>query len=131
MQQERRKKVLILEDEKTYRELVRDVLESDGFEVSEASKGRQAIEEAIKGKPDLIISDIVLPDMHGSEAIRRILNSGFCQSTPIVFISSLIGNHEKNSSALRINVDGKEYLGIPKSSGKNKILDTINEVMKN
>jgi len=63
---------LLIEDEVQIRRLLRVALESSGYRVEEASLGKQGISEVALKKPDVIILDLGLPDMEGSEALRRI-----------------------------------------------------------
>ncbi len=131
MEKDRKTKVLIIEDQDEYRGVLRQLLENEGFEVSEAAEGRLAIEQAAAVQPKLIISDIVLPDMHGSEAVREIVKSNGFRDTFIIFLSSLIGNGNADAGEMKIDVDGKKYVGMAKSTSRQTILTTIDRVLAN
>lgn len=81
-----KKKILIVEDEEGLRLLYEEELKSEGYEVITAKNGKEAIEKLEKGKPDLIILDIVMPVMNGMEALGRIL--GKDKKIPIIINSS-------------------------------------------
>jgi CheY-like chemotaxis protein len=66
------KKILIAEDNAVNRELLRELLELRGFEVSEACDGQQALDALAQGKPDLLILDLGMPVLDGFGVIRRI-----------------------------------------------------------
>jgi len=66
------KKILIVDDQFELRELVEITLKSDDYQVFQAENGRQAIEIAKSEKPDLIIMDVMMPEMGGIEATRII-----------------------------------------------------------
>ncbi|MEK6775241.1 MAG: response regulator [Bdellovibrionota bacterium] len=65
-------KILLVEDEKLIRELVKDFLESDGFKVFEAGNGRDAFDLIKTNKFDLVISDVKMPGGDGIELAKNI-----------------------------------------------------------
>jgi CheY-like chemotaxis protein len=65
-------KILLVEDEERVRALLKGVLESDGYEVHEASNGKEALQSYARSPPNLILTDIVMPDMEGIELITKI-----------------------------------------------------------
>ncbi|MBW2240355.1 MAG: PAS domain S-box protein [Deltaproteobacteria bacterium] len=79
------RRVLLVEDEESVRRLVRDCLRRDGFEVVEAADGPAALREAARGRIDLLISDVVMPEMRGPELAAR-LRSGQPE-LPVLFVS--------------------------------------------
>ena len=64
--------ILIADDEASIRDLVRLYLEKEGFRVQTADNGVQALEQARKGSPDLIVLDLMMPEMDGWEVCRRL-----------------------------------------------------------
>ncbi len=68
------KKILVVEDDESQRILYRDELLEYGYEVILAANGKEAVNYLIKGRPDLIILDIVMPEMDGMETLARIIN---------------------------------------------------------
>jgi len=70
--QKRRRKILVVDDEPRMIHFIRLNLEHDGFEVYEATSGGQALEKLRDQLPDLILLDIMMPDMDGFETLRLI-----------------------------------------------------------
>ncbi|MEE2031994.1 response regulator transcription factor [Rhodococcus chondri] len=64
--------VLVVDDEPHIRRVLRGYLEADGFDVTEAATGTQALTLVQSGRPDLVLLDIRLPDLDGLEVLRRI-----------------------------------------------------------
>ena len=95
------KKILVVEDNETNMYLWRRILKNGGYEVIPATSGEEAIELAIKEKPDLILMDIQLPGIDGLEATRRIRKSEVDGEIPIIAITSyaMTGDKEKALSA--------------------------------
>ena len=81
-------KILIVDDMQANRELVMNFLEDQPVELSEAENGRQAIEQARKHKPDLILMDIKMPEMDGIEATRIIKDDEELKVIPVVAITA-------------------------------------------
>lgn len=72
MRSEKRYKILVVDDEEDLRELVMEVLEDKGLEVYGASRGEEALEKVKEIRPDLILLDVMMPDIDGWEVCRRI-----------------------------------------------------------
>lgn len=86
-------RVLIVEDDQDVAELVQLSLEPT-YECLRARDGMQAVQMALAGEPDLIISDIMMPVMDGHEFIRRMRRERTLATTPVIFLSAL-GSREK------------------------------------
>ena len=81
-------KILIADDEKDVRDLVRFAFERRGFEVIEAADGSEALTIARRESPDLILLDAMMPGMSGYEASRRLKKTEATKGIPIVFLSA-------------------------------------------
>ena len=80
------RRVLVVDDEPSIVDAVATALRYEGYEVLEASTGRAALATAQSSNPDLIVLDVMLPDIDGFEIARRIRADGL--STPILFLSA-------------------------------------------
>ena len=85
-----RKKALIVDDNANNLILEKDLLEVAGFEVFEAEMAAVGIAIARKEKPDIIIMDVRLPDMRGSEAARMLRQDKKTSDIPIVFVTASV-----------------------------------------
>jgi two-component system cell cycle response regulator DivK len=95
------KRILVVEDQEDNRQILRDLLGSAGYELTEAENGEDAIAAVAKGRPDLILMDIQLPVMDGYEATRRIRTNPDLKSVPIIAVTSyaLTGDEDKALAA--------------------------------
>lgn len=82
-------KILVVDDAVANRELLKWILEDEGFEVFEATNGEEAIEIFKQDAPDLILMDVMMPTMDGLEATRRIKKEQTDVYTPIIFLTAL------------------------------------------
>ena len=80
-------KVLVVDDDDDVREVVRRVLDRDGYQVLEARTGAEGVKLAVAETPKLILMDISMPDMDGYEATRQINGDPSLASIPVIFIT--------------------------------------------
>ena len=85
-----RKKALVVDDNANNLMLEKDLLEVAGFEVFEAENAAGGIAIARREKPDVIILDVRLPDMRGSEAARILRQDKETRDIPIVFVTASV-----------------------------------------
>ena len=78
------KKILVVEDDEVARELMRMALARAGYEVSTAEDGVRGYEQAVAGRPDLIITDIQMPAADGIHLVRRVRDTPEVARTPIL-----------------------------------------------
>jgi len=93
-----KKRILIIDDEEEFCNLVKKNLEQTGeFEVYIATNGDDGIRSARNIKPDLILLDIIMPDMDGTDVASLIKNDKSIKNTPIVFLSAIVREEEASS----------------------------------
>lgn len=108
------KKIILLEDDRASARLLSAFLETKGYEVSESYEGRFAIELALREKPDLMIVDVLLPDMHGSEVVKKITATDSLHDMKVLFLTSLLNKSTAAGQVTRLTVAGREYPALSK-----------------
>lgn len=83
------KKILVIEDEKLLREEITDILLFEGFEVLQAENGLEGEEMALAIKPDLILCDIMMPEVSGTQLLTRLREHEETKRIPFIFMSAL------------------------------------------
>lgn len=101
------KTILVVDDKASVRNLVREVLESEGFRVVVAVNGRQALYAARQEKPDLILLDIMMPEVDGYEFIRVYRNE---RDTPIILLTARLAETDK---VLGLELGADDYVTKP------------------
>lgn len=84
-----REKILVVEDEPAVLKLLMDQLSKEGFLVIGAQNGKEGLETALKEIPDLILLDILMPEMDGMEMLERLRNNTVGAKVPVIFLSNL------------------------------------------
>lgn len=103
-------KVLVVDDEESILELLRYNLEKEGYEVKTAGNGVKAIELAKKFHPDLVLLDIMMPEMDGVETCRLLREIPELKKTFIVFLTA---RAEEYSEIAGFNVGADDYITKP------------------
>jgi two-component system OmpR family response regulator len=101
-------RILVVDDEPSIVDAVATALRYEGYDVAEASTGREALDEATRQEPDLIVLDWMLPDIEGIEVGRRLRARGF--KSAVLFLTAKDGTEHK-VEALRAG--GDDYVTKP------------------
>lgn len=118
-------KILVVDDSPTEMTHFREVLGKHGFEMIEAFNGEDGCQKAIDHLPDLILMDIVMPEMNGFQATRKITREPKTAHIPVVIVST------KNQETDRVwgkRQGAKEYLTKP--IDENELIRVINLVLE-
>jgi len=98
------KKVLIIEDSATDAAIVKELLEKEGIKVEVSVSGKEGVEKAVASKPDLIVLDILLPDISGFDVCARLKEKASLTAT-IVVVLSIKDNIEDITRAFHVGAD--------------------------
>ena len=94
------KRILVVEDQPDSRQIIRDMVASTDYEITEAENGEEALAAIAKQRPDLILMDIQLPIMDGYTATRLIKTDPDLRSIPIIAVTSYaLASEEKKARA--------------------------------
>lgn len=121
------KKILVVDDEQEVLELLEQRLSDQAYEVITAKAGRETIQKARNDRPQLILLDIVLPDMEGSEVARHLAEDPLTADIPILFLSGIVSKEENMPS--EVNVGGRLYKAIGKPFSFDDLLSEIRKAI--
>jgi len=93
------KKVLIVEDDKMISSMYETKLKQEGFLVLTADNGHLGLEIAMKEKPDIVLLDIILPQMDGFTVLQELRYNKSMKSTPIIMLTNLGTDEDKEKGA--------------------------------
>jgi two-component system OmpR family response regulator len=101
-------RLLVVDDEPDIVELLSASLRYAGFEVSTAHSGRQALTEARRFRPDLVLLDVMMPDLDGFEVVRRLRGEG--ARVPVLFLTARDATEDKIKG---LTLGGDDYVTKP------------------
>lgn len=108
--------VLYAEDEPDIREVVQFALEDEGFELISCTSGREALQQAPNVKPDLILLDVMMPDLDGTTTLSRLRAFPHLATTPVIFMTAKVQTaeiaHYKSAGALGVIVKPFDAMGL-------------------
>jgi DNA-binding response OmpR family regulator len=118
-------KILVIEDNKSIKQTILDLLDSKGFEIYSACNGNEGIELAKKVIPDLIICDIIMPLKNGFDVIKELSGDLSTSLIPFIFLSA---KAEKDDIREGIELGAADYITKPFRLGE--LLNVINIRLK-
>lgn len=99
------KKILVVEDDKMISSMYETKLKQDGYLVITADNGAQAIELASQEKPDIILLDIILPQIDGFQVLQELRNTESFRNIPIIMLTNL-GTTEDKEKGEKLGATG-------------------------
>ena len=103
-------RILVVEDNPLNLKLIRDVLQISGYDVIEAQSGEEGLRVAAENPPDLVLMDLQLPGIDGTETLRRLRQDTLGPNVPVIAVTALAMAEDKQAAA-RAGFDG--YLEKP------------------
>jgi len=119
------KKVLVVDDEKFVRELIKIKLGRCGLTVTEATNGLEAVEMAPRLKPDIILMDVMMPKMNGFEACEKLKSMPETARIPIVMLTA---RGEQMNLEKGLSLGATDYMSKPFSP--QKLAELVIEILQ-
>ena len=119
-------KALVVEDEKNSRMMLSKILAANGYEPIEASNGIEALKKINESRPDIIISDIMMPEMDGFQFCRELKKNETLKNIPLIFYTAIYKDEEDEKLAM--DVGASAYIRKPEDP--KIIIGIINKVLK-
>jgi DNA-binding response OmpR family regulator len=115
--------ILVIDDDENLRDTIGVLLEREGFRAILAADGKSGLDQAILGKPALILADLRLPDLSGVEICKRLRTSGI--QTPIIVLSAV---GEEIDKVLLLEIGADDY--VVKPFGTRELLARIRALLR-
>ena len=123
------KRVLIVDDDEEILQLIDKALASEGYLVTTAVTGNDAKDKARDLVPDLVLIDIVLPDIEGPEVIRALEEDPLTEGIPAIFLSGIVTRESKEEAASEIRVGEKLYKALSKPFSSKELMTEVRKAI--
>ncbi len=117
------KRILLAEDEPNIVESIRFLLTRAGYEVSVCETGRHALNEALEAPPDVVVLDVMLPEMDGFEVLRNLRADHRGKAVPVLVLTAK-GQREDRDRALETGAN----LFISKPFANSELVDAVGQL---
>ncbi len=119
------KRILIVDDEEEALVHLKNILERANYKVTSTTKGAEVLNLAKLDPPDLIILDVLLPDLEGDEVAAQLAEEPSCADIPIIFLSGIVMTREDKFSGEKF---GRHYI-LAKPVTAKEILEMVSKVL--
>ena len=124
------KKILVVDDEEELLELIAKSLYNEGYEVTTVTTAEDAMHKARTIAPDLILIDIILPDMEGPEAVRALSEDPLTKNIPAIFLSGIVTRtDEKGDAASDVLVGTRRYKVLSKPFSSQELMVEVRKAI--
>lgn len=123
------KRILIVDDDIELSGLIKAVLVQAGYAVLVSNESRQGISVAKEKKPDLILMDVMLPDLSGADVVDLLKSDPSSRDIPIIFLTGLLSGNDDYETEETIKVRGLNYMAIAKPFDMKYLLTKVREVI--
>jgi CheY-like chemotaxis protein len=121
-----RKNVLIVDDEESFRDVLKCILDGEGYQLHEAATGREAIAKLEADKPDLVLLDLNLPDTDGWGVMQYMTQHPKFKDVEVLIISGLMLNERETAE-----IETREYEYIYKGEFKvDHVLERVADLLE-
>lgn len=123
------KKILVVDDEESLLDLIAKSLSNEGYEVTAVTTAEDAMEKAKTLLPDLILIDIILPDMEGPEVVRALSENSLTGKIPVIFLSGIITREKDGEASCEVRVGERRYKALSKPFSAKELITEVQKVI--
>jgi twitching motility two-component system response regulator PilH len=123
------KKILVVDDEEELLEAINKALSAEGYDVTTVTTASDAMNKARTIKPDLLLMDIVLPDIEGPEAVRKLSEDPLTKNIPVVFLSGIITREHENEASSEVRVGNRSYRALCKPFSSKELMIEVRKAI--
>jgi len=120
--------ILVIDDEPEFVKMVESRLKANGYEVICAFDGQEGINKAKSLMPDLILIDIMMPNLGGGDAVRLLKDDSQTSNIPVVFLTAVLNKSDEEHDQ-KVNIGNKFYPAIAKPFDPNKLINKIKSML--
>ena len=120
-----KKKILVVDDDPTSLKIVTSLLRSQGYDVFPSSEAVDIEKLARDFNTDLILMDLIMPNVGGNQAVEKLHKNPALRSIPVVFLTAMQMKDEERGFEFEVNVDNKSYRTLTKPFNAKELVAEI------
>lgn len=120
------KRILIADDEKMLREALIEKFEHEGFATYSASDGKEALRLALDHHPDILLLDIIMPEMNGMKVLEKIREDEWGKNVPVIMLTNLGPDDEVTDKITR---DEPAFYLVKANTEIDEVVEKVKEVL--
>ncbi|MDP2652906.1 MAG: response regulator [Candidatus Omnitrophota bacterium] len=121
--------ILIVEDEEVTIKMLERRLKSEGYEIDVARDGRSAMEKAMAEPPDMMLVDIMLPDVDGADVVKHVKENPAAKNVAVLFLSSIVSDEASMEHPPSVKAGGQDYPAVAKPINFKTLLSRMREIL--
>lgn len=119
------KRILVVDDHQQIRDSIQEILEMENYEVKTAINGTDALAKVAEFQPDLIVTDILMPDMDGYELMMKKWTDQQMYEVPIIVVSAMVSKYDIAAGKA---LGAKKYITKPFKA--QELIDAVGQFVK-
>jgi CheY-like chemotaxis protein len=119
------KRILVVDDHEQIRDSISEILELEQYEIETAINGKDALEKVASFQPDLIVTDILMPDMDGYELMMKKWTDQQIYEIPIIVVSAMVSKYDIAAGKA---LGAKKYITKPFKA--TELIEAVGEFVK-
>lgn len=119
-------RILVVDDDEDIQRYLGALLSENGYEVLLASNGRECLDLARKHVPDLILLDVIMPEMSGGLTAHRLTENTLTRDIPVIFLTAMLSRHQE----ITIEYLKGTYLFLSKPIEDQRVLEEVGRVLR-
>jgi len=123
------KKILVVDDDVEIAKLMDTKLSAEGYQVFCENTGKDGVRSAKEHVPDLILMDIVLPDIDGADAVKLLQEDPRTTRIPILLLSGIVLSKEEDDIQANVTIAGREYKALGKPFTDEELVSEVRQAI--
>lgn len=122
-------KILVVDDDEKILNLIQALLKPRGFEVFTMNRAQGVAEKIKKVIPQIILMDVMLPDLYGSDVVANLHKDPFIATIPVIFLTGLTSEKDAPGEPTSLKIGDRYFPAIAKPFDPEKLVNTVQKVL--
>jgi DNA-binding response OmpR family regulator len=121
--------ILLADDEEELLTMLEMEFSSEGYQVLKARSGQEAVRKAVEFRPNLIVLDILMPDLDGGQVAKILKSNPITKNVPVIFLTAVLTKEEEKAKHMDVTVGSASYPAMAKPFDPKELLAEIRRIL--